>query len=183
MNYDEEKKGEIRRRVSFFWGGLIMPRDEECCPKFDPEPWNEVSHTWNEKCFLKETVPQFLHMPLPWVYGKTITRMWKTANREGIATEMKDFLLLAYDPSPWKSELYMSVTREQPGVTTVKLSGNYISKVFDGPYEAVPRYIGEMEIYLERIGKKAKKYYFYYTTCPKCAKKYGHNYIVALAEV
>lgn len=32
-------------------------------------------------------------------------------------------------------------------------------------------------------GKKAIKYYFYYTTCPKCARKYGHNYIVAFAEV
>ena len=32
-------------------------------------------------------------------------------------------------------------------------------------------------------GKKAGKYYFYYTSCPKCAKKYGHNYIVAFAEV
>jgi len=25
--------------------------------------------------------------------------------------------------------------------------------------------------------------YFFYTTCPKCAKKYGKNYVVILAEV
>ncbi|MGE5758418.1 MAG: hydrolase [Sideroxydans sp.] len=28
-----------------------------------------------------------------------------------------------------------------------------------------------------------RKLYFYYTTCPKCAKKYGKNYVVILAEV
>jgi hypothetical protein len=32
-------------------------------------------------------------------------------------------------------------------------------------------------------GKSVKNYYFYYTTCPKCARKYGHNYVVVLAEV
>jgi hypothetical protein len=47
----------------------------------------------------------------------------------------------------------------------------------------VPKYIKEADTYLASLGKKAKKYYFYYTTCPKCAKKYGHNYIVAFAEV
>lgn len=25
--------------------------------------------------------------------------------------------------------------------------------------------------------------YFHYTTCPKCAKKYGHNYVVLFTEV
>ncbi|MHC1707784.1 MAG: hydrolase [Bacteroidales bacterium] len=28
-----------------------------------------------------------------------------------------------------------------------------------------------------------KKTYFYYTTCPKCAKAYGKNYVVSLVEV
>jgi hypothetical protein len=40
-----------------------------------------------------------------------------------------------------------------------------------------------MDQYVKASGKKTKKYYFYYTTCPKCAKKYGNNYVVAFAEV
>jgi len=36
---------------------------------------------------------------------------------------------------------------------------------------------------LSKMGKMAEKYYFYFTTCPKCAQKYGHNYIVAFAQV
>jgi hypothetical protein len=77
----------------------------------------------------------------------------------------------------------MNVTKEVPGAENVKLNGTFITKVFDGPYGSVPRYLKEFYGYLDSIGKKAKKIYFYFATCPKCAKKYGHNYIIAFAEV
>lgn len=77
----------------------------------------------------------------------------------------------------------MHKTKEVPETENVKLTGTFISKVFDGPYNHIPKYIKEVDSYLTAQGKKAIKYYFYYTTCPKCVKKYGHNYIVAFAEV
>lgn len=157
--------------------------EQACCPVFDPAPWDYVTHEWVDKPFIKDYLPQFLHMPLPWMMGKRIGRMWKKAQDEGATTEMKDFILLAYDPSPWKSELYMTVTKEVPGAENVKLTGTFMSKVFDGPYSHVPKYLNEFRRYLVLKEKTAKKYYFYYTTCPKCAKKYGHNYIVGFAEV
>jgi hypothetical protein len=40
-----------------------------------------------------------------------------------------------------------------------------------------------MKAYVEAQGKELKKMYFYYTTCPKCAKEYGKNYVVILAQV
>lgn len=156
---------------------------QECCPVFDPKPWDYVTHNWIDKPFIKDYIRQFFHMPLPSQMGKIIGRMWKKAKDAGADTEMKDFLLLAYDPSPWKSELYMSVTKEVPDAENVKLTGIFISKVFDGPYNHIPKYLNEFRRYLALTDKKAKKYYFYYTTCPKCAKKYGHNYIVAFAEI
>jgi effector-binding domain-containing protein len=161
-----------------------MTNEKECCPIFDPKPWDEITHEWNEKLFIIETIPQIFHIPLPGVLNKTITRMWEMAQKYNIETDMKDFLLLSYDPSPWKSELYLSVTREHEEIgNIIKLSGTFMSKVFDGPYKDIPKYIKIMEEYLHKNNKTAKKYYFYYTTCPKCAKKYGHNYIVAFAEV
>jgi effector-binding domain-containing protein len=133
--------------------------------------------------FIRDYIPQFLHIPFPPMMGKVIGRMWKKAEDAGASPEKQDFLLLSYDPSPWKSELSLSVTKEVPGAENIKISGTFISRVFDGPYNNVPKYIKEADTYLASLGKKAKKYYFYYTTCPKCAKKYGHNYIVAFAEV
>jgi hypothetical protein len=40
-----------------------------------------------------------------------------------------------------------------------------------------------MQAYVSEQGKTPKKMYFYYTTCPKCAKKYGKNYVVLLAQI
>lgn len=157
--------------------------EQECCPKFDPTPWDNKDHAWQNKLFIKKSIPQFLHMPWPSTIGKTITYLWDMANKAEANLETKDFLLLAYDPSPWKSEFFMAVSKEVPGVENVQLSGNFVSKVFDGPYNDVPKWIKQMDKILADQSKQAKKYYFYYTTCPKCAKKYGHNYVVAFAEV
>jgi hypothetical protein len=37
--------------------------------------------------------------------------------------------------------------------------------------------------FAESQGMTASKVYFYYTTCPKCAKKYGKNNVVGFAKV
>lgn len=157
--------------------------EKECCPRFDPVPWDKKEFVWKDKRFIRDHFRQFLHMPLPSTVGKVMGRMWRKAQEAGAAPEMKDFIVMAYDPSPWKSEFYMAVTREVPDAENVKLSGTFATMVFDGPFNAVPKWIKEMDAHLAAKNKKAKKYYFYYTTCPKCAKKYGHNYIVAFAEV
>jgi hypothetical protein len=162
---------------------IISDAADECCPKFEPSLWNEVEHEWQNKLFLKDTVPEIFHFPVPGTYSKAITRMWKKAEDAGAAPDRKDFLLLAYDPSPFKGELFMSITKEVPGAENVRLSGTFVSKVFDGPYHKVPGYIKEMDQYLKANNKVATKYYFSFAYCPKCSKKYGHNYIVALAEV
>lgn len=155
-----------------------------CCPPFDPQPWNETTHIWADKPFLKDEMVQFLHLPFPGAMSRAITRMWDVANNHEAAPDTSDFLLLAYDPSPWKCELYLSLTKDIPGEQNgIKLTGNFISKVYDGPYNHVPRFLKDMEAYLKKLGKTSKRHYFYYTTCPKCARKYGHNYIVLLAEV
>ena len=102
-----------------------MTETKECCPQFDPHPWDKVTHEWKDKLFITDTT----------------------------------------------------------SADVIKMTGTYISRVFDGPYSGVPTYITEMEEYLKTLAKKSKKYYFYFTTCPKCAKKFGHNYIVAVSEV
>lgn len=74
-----------------------------CCPKFDPKKWDEKKHEWKDKLFIQDNVRQILHKPLN--IGNIITRMWNKAQEAQAAPETKDFLLLAYDTSPWVSEL------------------------------------------------------------------------------
>jgi len=155
----------------------------ECCPKFDPALWDEKEFIWKDKFFVKDTMAQFMHIPLPGAFGKTVTRMWKKITEAEAKTELRDFIMLSAESSPWRGELYINTTKEVPGAENVKLSGTYLTRVFDGPYNAVPGWIKEMDRYVTQKGKSVEKYYFYYTTCPKCAKKYGHNYVVAFAKV
>ena len=154
-----------------------------CCLQFEPEKWDDVQHTWNEKSFLMDTVPEIFHIPLPGTYAKAIGRMWKKAQDAGAAPDVKDFLLLAHDPTAFKSKLYMSVKKEVAGGRNLKLSGTFLSKVFEGPYSDVGKCIDQMNQFLEAGEMKAKKHYVYFPYCPKCAKKYGHNYIVVMSEV
>jgi hypothetical protein len=155
--------------------------NQECCPKFDPAPWQEKEIVWKDKPFVQDDVKQLFHIPVN--MGKVVTRMFRKIEDAGASPPKEEFLMLAYDPSPWKSELYMSVTKEVPGAKNVKLSGTFLTKVYDGPYNAVPKWIKDMDAYVASKGKKVIKYYFYYTACPKCAKKYGHNYCVAFAQI
>ena len=155
----------------------------QCCPKFDPEPWDEKEITWKDKLFVRDTMVQFMHMPLFGAFGKKFGRMWEKIEDAEANPDINDFIMLATESSPWKGELYINVTKEVPNAENVKISGTFITKVFDGPYNDVPKWIKEMAQLVSHKGKTVKKYYFYYTTCPKCAKTYGHNYVVAFAEV
>lgn len=158
-------------------------KEEVCCAKFDPTPWQEKEVTWHEKNFIKESMPQFLHMPIFGGFDKVVTRMMAKLDAASARTNAQEFLMLSLDLSPWKSELYINTTKVVPEIENVKISGTFLAKVFDGPFSSIPKFMREMDAFVESKNEKATKYYFYYTTCPKCAKKYGHNYMVIFAQI
>jgi len=92
-------------------------------------------------------------------------------------------LLLSDEKSLWGADVYIGVAKEVPGAEMVRISGTFLTKVFEGPYKNIRHWVGEMKVYVESKAKAMKKMYFFYTTCPKCAKFYGKNYTVILAEV
>ena len=158
--------------------------NEECCPKFNPQKWDQQTYNWNNKPFIKETIPTLFHIPFPPMIGKKVTKMWKMIEYSKKAeSEKQNILLLFRDPSAFKSEMYISVTGEVPNANNVNISGTFIAKVFAGPYNAIPKFIKQMNEYLTSKGKKAKDYYVHYASCPKCAEKYGNNYMILFAQV
>lgn len=154
-----------------------------CCPRFKPEEWDNVNHWWDNKLFLKDSVRELFHIPLPGTYQKAITRMWNLAAEAGAAPKKDDFLLLAHDPSSFKGELYMSITTDIPGASVVKLSGRFFSRVFQGSYGDVRRCLSEMKDSLAANKMRSTKDYVSFPYCPECSKKYGANYIVIISEV
>lgn len=157
---------------------------QECCPLFNPEKWDNKEFNWNKKPFIKESMPTFFHIPFPPMIGKKIMKMCETSEKSQKALKKKeDILLLFQDPHAFKSEIFLSVTGKVPSANNVTISGTFHSKVFDGPYNAIPKFMKEMDKYLEEKEKKAKKYYVHYAYCPKCSKEKGHNYMILFAEI
>jgi hypothetical protein len=152
-----------------------------CCPEFNPATLDGQTHVWKDKLFLQDQVIQFLHIPLN--MGSVITKMMAKIDSINARPDDQDFLMLCYDPSPWKSEIYMTVTKDIPSGKMAKLTGTFLSKVYDGPYQDVPKWIKDMDAYVASKGYSVKKYFFHYAYCPKCSQKYGHNYCVAFAQI
>ena len=152
----------------------------ECCPRFIPKDWDEKELIFDKKLFVKANTLNLMHIPLN--IGSMITKTWKKIS-DAEAVSKTEFAILSYDPSPWKGEHYFTVTKKVPGADNVTLSGNFITKVFEGPFKDAKKWVNEMEKYINSKKKKVKKIFFYYTTCPKCAKFYGKNYVVAFAQV
>ena len=85
--------------------------------------------------------------------------------------------------SLWGADIYLAVDREIPGARIKKLSGTFLTKVFEGPYRHAGKWARAMEAYATGKGQTVKKLYFHYATCPTCAKHYGKNHAVLFAKV
>jgi hypothetical protein len=158
----------------------MSPYDQhECCPRFHPEPWDETERTWENRRFVKDRVTSFLHIPLN--FGAVMKRNLGPIHAAGAFPDT--VVVLSDENSLWGADVYIEVTREIPGANMATISGSFLSKVFEGPYRGMRKWIQEMKAFVQSRGKSLQKLYFFYTTCPKCARKYGKNYVAILAQV
>ena len=150
-----------------------------CCELIKPELWQEKEGVWDNKMFVKDHITSIFHIPLNFS-GKVIKNM-KLIKEAG--AEMEGQLMLVDESSLFGAELFISVPKEVPGAEMTSLSGTFLTKVFEGPYQNAGKWAVEMKEYVKSEGKELQKIYFFYTACPKCAKAYGKNYVVLLAQV
>lgn len=150
-----------------------------CCPRFQPQPWDDQKLHFENKRFVKAKTRSVGHIPLN--MGRVFKRTFQAIERADAHSD-EDFVVMSHDPSAWSGEHYFSVTENVPNQEMVELNGDYVTKVFEGPYKEASTWQREMQANVEAQGAKVKKMYFFYTTCPRCAKHYGKNYVVAIAE-
>ena len=156
-----------------------MAEEKECCPKFDPTPWDGKIFEWNNKRFIKDKVFTLFYMPIN--FGPVIVRMNKKVEKAG--AQIPEWLNLSDHTSMWNMDTYLAVDREIPGAENVVLSGKYLSKVYEGDFKETGKWCEDFKEYAKKQNVTIKKWYMWYTTCPKCAKKYGKNYVVIIAEI
>jgi len=153
--------------------------DLMCCPEFNPIPWEDKTFEWNTKRFIKDSVCSVFYMPLN--FGAAMKRLDKQVTNSG--AEVPDWLCLSEHTSKWKMDLYLAVDKEISGGKNTTLSGTFYSKVYEGSFTDTGKWSKDFVSTLESKGLKAKRMFMWYTTCPKCAKKYGKNYVVILAQI
>lgn len=153
--------------------------DEECCPKFDCKPWDKKILEWNNKKFIKAKVKTFLHIPLN--FGLVITKLDKKITEAG--AKIQDAMALSEHTSKWNMNIYVAVDKDIPGLENVSISGNFLSKVYEGDFSKTGLWCEDFNQYAKDEDVVIKKMYMWYTTCPKCAKKYGKNYVVIIGEI
>ncbi len=156
---------------------MIKLYDEpgECCPDLNADEWDDKEITWKDKLFVKTHVNNFFYMPPN--FGDIMARV-----RDENAFDTKPFIL-SEKKSLWGTDVYIPVSRELPGTSTVKISGKFLSKVFSGSLKNTEKWKEEMENYVKSKGKKIKKMYLFHNACPDCKKVLAQGYTAILAEI
>lgn len=150
-----------------------------CCEPFNPALWQDKEIIWKDKIFVKDHVASFLHIPLN-MGNKVIKNM---ESIEKAVAKPPYQLMLTDEKSLWGADIYIDVSKEVPGVQMTTISGTFLTKVFEGHYQNAGKWANEMKEYVKSKDRELKKLYFSYTTCPKCAKAYGKNYVVLFAQI
>ncbi len=150
-----------------------------CCPPFDPGAWNEKTVVWEKRKFIKDHVFTLFHIPI--TFGKVMRRLDAKVRQAGAT--MPDWLCLADHTSKWNMDVYLAVDKDVAGAENTTLSGRFYSKVYEGPFQDTGKWCQDFAKDVRAKGLNMKKMYMWYTTCPKCAKKYGKNYVAIVASV
>lgn len=150
-----------------------------CCPPFDPKAWDEKTFEWQQKKFIKDHVFTLFFIPIN--FGRVMKRLDAKVRNAGAT--IPDWLCLSDHTSKWNMDVYLAVDKEVPEAENTTLSGKFLSKVYEGPFSDTAKWCKDFEGMAKSKGLNIKKWFMWYTTCPKCAKKYGKNYVTVLSEV
>lgn len=151
-----------------------------CCPRFIPDGWDDQELHFDDKLFVKVKTASEEYVPTN--MGEVFTNTFADIENAD-AHDDNDFIVLSRDVSASEAEHFFAVTKPVPDQENVRWNGNYLTKLFEGPYEDAPKWEKQFKAEIESHGSDAGKIYYFYTTCPKCAQAYGKNYIVAVAEL
>lgn len=150
-----------------------------CCPLINPADWEGKTFVFDGKLFVKASTRSFFHIPLNMGRVMAATQ----AKIDEANARAKEFIILSEEVSPWHANHYFAVSYDVPYLKVEKISGTFMTKVFEGPYKDAGKWYEQLIEYVKSQGMTPQKTYFFYTVCPKCAKTYGKNYVIGFEQV
>ncbi len=118
---------------------------------------------------------------MPLNFGPVMRKLDKQIKESGV--QMVDWLCLSDHTSKWNMDVYLAVDKPLDTSASVTLSGKYYCKVYEGPFKDTEKWCNDYKKLVEAKGYTISKWYMWYTTCPKCAKKYGKNYVAIICRI
>ena len=152
-----------------------------CCAVPNTDDWDKKEVTFENQRFIKMHTRSFLYVPLN--MSRVMTAIQKAAEEAGALMPPQEAMILSRDLSPWEAEQLYAVSKPVPGLENIELSGTFLTMVFEGPYHNAKNWYTTLQDFAKSRGQEVFKTYFFYTTCPKCAKHYGKNYTHGLAQI
>ncbi|BEH00292.1 hydrolase [Bacteroides sedimenti] len=150
-----------------------------CCPPFDPTIWEDKIIEWENKKFIKDKVFTLFYMPVN--FGGVMRRLMKKIGEAN--ADVPEWLCLSDHTSQWNMNLYVAVDKEVPGANNTTIGGKFYCKVYEGPFRDTGKWCKDFVEKANAKGMHPQKLFMWYTTCPKCAKKYGKNYVAIFAQI
>ena len=98
----------------------------ECCPRFNPDPWDEKEIEWEDKKFVKDRVKSLFHIPIN--FGSVMKRNAELI--EAADAKPEEMIVLSDENSLWGADVYIGVTKDVPSARMATISGTFLSKVF-----------------------------------------------------
>lgn len=155
--------------------------ETNCCGVPNIGAWDKQQFEFKNINFIRLYTRSFLYMPLN--MSGVMKSLQETATKAEKTMPPEQAMILSRDLSPWKAGQLYRVAGPIEGADNVTLSGKFISMVFEGPYKDAKKWYNQTIEFAGQYGKNVIEVYFFYTTCPKCAKHYGKNYVISLAKI
>lgn len=155
--------------------------DTGCCAVPNIQDWDEKKMKFENKPFIRKYTRSFMYIPMN--MSTIMTKIQILARGADADMDPQDAMTLSRDITPWKAEHLYAVSKPVQGADNVVLDGTVFTKVFEGPYQNIRKWYTTLADFVQKQGSKADKTYFFYTTCPNCAKYYGKNYTIGIAKV
>ena len=102
---------------------------------------------------------------------------------QAAGAEPPNMIVLSDENSLWGADVYLEVSRDVPGLRMASIPGTILAQAYEGPYRDIPKWIADLKRRIAGQGKSLRRLLFFYTTCPKCAQKYGRNYVVLFGQI
>lgn len=150
-----------------------------CCPVFHPEHYDNKLFDLSDLHFIQASTKSLMYVPTNMDKVFTKTQADIEASGQGIHDR---YLILSQDVSPFKCNHYFMTQGPVKDYPNIEIKGNYLAKVYEGDFKDMGKWVKDFSKVLKEHGNPKSSIYTFYTTCPNCAKVYGHNYVVLFGE-